>query len=521
MIKFRKNVALFIMCAVILQMSVCPVNATANADTLIESKFVSEMRGVWVASVYNLDYPTKQTTDAEILKKEAIKILDDAKDLGMTAVFLQVRPTADALYKSNIFPWSRFLTGRNGLAPQNDFDPLEFWIQEAHKRNLELHAWINPYRVTKNGDQEYQGICADSPAKKNSNWIVRYSDGNYYFDPGIPEVRTLVVEGIAEIVNNYEIDGIHMDDYFYPGTGFEDTKTFEKYKKNFTNIEDWRRNNVNLLVKEISDRINEIDSEIEFGISPAGIWANKKKKEVGSNTNGTESYYQHYADTRKWAQEGWIDYIAPQIYWEIGHKTADYKTLVTWWSDTLKNSQTKLYIGMADYKTIDVKKDSVWYQGEEIEKQLNLNDLYENIEGEIHYRYASLLSDKNLYNKVKDYYKNQPIKVYVQGEKVDFDQEPIIKNGRTLVPLRKIFEALNADVIWDGETKTAKVTKGNIEIEFQIGNKNLIANGKSKTIDVEPQLVNGRTLVPLRAISESMNLNVDWNGTTKIVNIVE
>jgi len=517
--KIRKNMSLFLMCCIILQISFCPVNATANMEKLSEDNIISEMRGIWVASVYNLDYPTIQTTDIEILKKEAIEILDDAKDLGMTAVFLQVRPTADALYDSNIFPWSRFLTGENGLAPKNNFDPLTFWCDETHKRGLELHAWINPYRVTKNGDEEYQNISSDSPAKKYSEYIVRYSDGNYYFDPGIPEVRKLVIDGIVEIVNNYEIDGIHMDDYFYPGTNFDDANTFSKYKNGFTNIDDWRRNNVNLLIKEISDKINQIDSTIEFGISPAGIWANKKNNELGSETSGTESYYQHYADTRKWAQEEWIDYIAPQIYWEIGHKSADYEKLVNWWSEILKDSKTDLYIGIADYKTIDVKNNSVWYKGKEIEKQLKLNDNFENIKGEIHYRYSSLIGDKDLYNKVKEYYSKQDIKVYVHGKKVNFDQEPIIKDGRTLVPLRKIFEALNASVDWNAADNSVKVTKGNRNIEFIIGNKKMKVGEKEIILDVEAQLINGRTLVPLRAISEAMELTVDWNGTTKIVNV--
>ena len=359
--KFKNNVMLFTICALILQISFCPVIATSDVSNT--PKVISEMRGVWVASVYNLDYPTNQTTNKELLKQEAIKILDNVSDLGLTSVFLQVRPTADALYDSDIFPWSRFLTGKNGRAPEDNFDPLKFWIEEAHKRNLELHAWVNPYRITKNGDEEYKEISNESPAKKYSNYVVKYSDGNYYFNPGEPYVRKLVVDGIAEIINNYEIDGIHMDDYFYPGTNFNDADTFTKYGEEFNNVDDWRRNNVDLLIKEIANKVDELDSSIEFGISPAGIWANKRTNELGSNTKGTESYYQHYADTRKWALEEWIDYIVPQIYWEVGHSTADYEELVNWWSNTLKDSQTDLYIGLADYKTIGVNKNSVWYDG--------------------------------------------------------------------------------------------------------------------------------------------------------------
>lgn len=516
--KIKKNTMLLLMCAIILQISFCPVVAT-EGNEIYEKNLVSEMRGVWVASVYNLDYPSIQTTDTELLKKEALEILDNAKDLGLTAVFLQVRPTADALYSSNIFPWSRFLTGSNGLAPKDNFDPLKFWCDEAHKRNLELHAWINPYRITKNGDEEYQNISNNSPAKQNSEWVVRYSDGNYYFNPGIPEVRKLVVDGIEEIVNNYDVDGIHMDDYFYPGTNFNDENTFNKYSNGLANKDDWRRENVNLLIKEISNKIKEIDPTVSFGISPAGVWANKKSNELGSNTNGTESYYQHYADTRKWALEEWVDYIAPQIYWEIGHKTADYKELINWWSDTLKNSNTDLYIGMADYKSIDVSKNSVWYLGKEIEKQLKLNDNYNNVMGEIHYRYSSLMENKNLYNNIKSYYQNQGISVYVEGEKVTFDQEPLIKDGRTLVPLRKIFEALSSTVTWNAIDNSVVVAKDDTIIKFSIGSKKMSVNDKEITLDVEAQELNGRTLVPLRAIAEAMKLNVNWNSTTRIVNI--
>lgn len=515
--KIRSNFALLMICSFLLQIAICPVIATQNEE--INTELVSEMRGIWVASVYNLDYPAKQTTEVSKLKEEAIKILDDTKDLGLTAVFLQVRPTADSLYKSEIFPWSRYLTGKNGRAPENGFDPLEFWIEEAHKRGLELHAWINPYRVTKNGDDEYKEMSNNSPAKKNSEYLVKYTDNNYYFNPGIPEVRELVINGIAEIINNYEVDGIHMDDYFYPGTDFNDNETFIKYKNGYTNMDDWRRNNVDLLVKGIADKINQIDSTIEFGISPAGIWANKSSNELGSNTNGTQSYYQQYADTRKWVLEEWIDYIAPQIYWEVGHKVADYQELVNWWTNTVKGTNTDLYIGMADYKTIDVSKTSVWYGGKEIEKQLNLNDNYNEIKGEIHYRYASLKEDKNLYNKVKQYYASKKIEVYVEGNEVLFDQEPLIKDGRTLVPIRKIFEALNAKVAWNSKNNSVVVTKGETEIKFTIGNKKMIVNGKEKILDVEAQLIGGRTLVPLRAISEAMDLNVNWNSITKIINI--
>ena len=239
-----------------------------------------EMRGMWVATVVNIDYPSKPTTDPEVLKKEALEILDTAGDTGINAVFLQVRPTADAFYKSKIFPWSKFLTGTQGKAPDGGFDPLAFWIEEAHARGIELHAWINPFRITKKTVSESRptvsSLHSSHPARKNPGWVVQYTDSNLYFNPGIPEVRKLVVDGVMELVNNYDIDGIHFDDYFYPGRDFNDSKTFAAYGKGFKDIGDWRRNNIHLLVSDVYNAIKTSGKDVRFGISPFGIWANKR-----------------------------------------------------------------------------------------------------------------------------------------------------------------------------------------------------------------------------------------------------
>ena len=213
-------------------------------------------RAVWVASVYNLDYPKKATTDAATLKSQADSILDNCKKMGLNAVILQVRPSADALYRSDIFPWSKYLTGSAGTAPADNFDPLSYWVSEAHKRGIELHAWINPYRITKGGDKEFNSLPSTDPAKVHPDWVVKYTDGNYYFNPGIPEVRKLIESGAAEIARNYDVDGIHMDDYFYPGTDFDDTATFATYGQGFGTVADFRRDNVNLLVKEMNEQLH-------------------------------------------------------------------------------------------------------------------------------------------------------------------------------------------------------------------------------------------------------------------------
>ncbi len=350
-----------------------------------------EMRGVWVSTVLNLDYPSSPTASSSALKQQADSIIAGCYSMGINNIFLQVRPCSDALYKSQIYPWSKYLTGTQGTPPEDDFDPLAYWIIQAHKKNIKIHAWLNPYRVTKNNDannSEYNSLAESNPAKQHPEYLVKYTDNQYYFNPGLPEVRELLVEGALEIVNNYDVDGIHLDDYFYPGTGFNDTASFTEYGTEFSSIDDWRRNNTDLLIQELNTRLHEADPNIEFGVSPSGIWANNTTMAEGSATSGSESYTKLYADTRKWAVNGWVDYIAPQIYWNIGYGVADYRILANWWAEQLQNSHTKLYIGMADYRCSDAKPTDVWYGTEEIERQLALNRQIPKISGEIHFRYG-------------------------------------------------------------------------------------------------------------------------------------
>ncbi|HYE83394.1 MAG TPA: family 10 glycosylhydrolase [Clostridia bacterium] len=369
----------------------------------------SELRGVWVATVVNIDYPSKATPDPQVLKDEALKILNNAEDMGFNAVFLQVRPTSDALYKSKIFPWSKYLTGSQGLMPGNDFDPLEFWISEAHKRGIELHAWVNPYRVTKNKAGEprhdFKALDASNPARLRPEWVVKYSDGNLYYNPGLPEVRELVIEGVLEIVENYDIDGIHFDDYFYPGKDFNDNAAFTRYGKAYKNIDDWRRANVNILISDLSKAIKAAREDVRFGISPFGIWANKKANALGSDTNGMQSYYDQYADTRKWVKEGLLDYIAPQIYWNIGFAAADYSKLLTWWSNTVSGTGVDLYIGQAAYKSVGAGSSSPWYAGSEIDRQLKLNSKNPEVKGSIFFSNKSLTDNPAVRAVIKAAYK--------------------------------------------------------------------------------------------------------------------
>ncbi len=363
-----------------------------------------EMRGIWVSTVYALDYPESYTTDAGALMQQADEVLDNAKAMGMNTVFLQVRPSSDALYDSDYYPWSRYLTGTQGVAPQDGFDPLEYWVEAAHQRGLELHAWINPYRVTRSGTAEYEQLSADNPAKQHPEWLVLY-EGNYYFDPALPEVRQLVVNGALEIVRNYDVDGIHLDDYFYPGQDFDDADSYALYGSSFDDIGDFRRDNVNQLIRMLDEQLHAADPDLSFGVSPSGIWANNTTLPEGSATRGAESYSMYYADSVYWAREGIVDYLAPQIYWNIGYSAADYSILAEWWSDILADTGVKLYIGMADYRSAQATDaNDVWYGTAELERQLDLNRETDGIDGEIHFRYRLMQEDDEIPAFLADYY---------------------------------------------------------------------------------------------------------------------
>lgn len=356
------------------------------------------MRGVWVSTVYNLDYPSSQNMTQEQLKKEIDDIVYSVADAGLNTIFLQVRPECDAIYPSEIFPWSKYISGAQGVAPEGNFDSLAYFISAAHLRGIELHAWINPYRVTvssfKTIEDGLSSLCESHPAKQNPQWVKHGFDQKLYFDPAIPEVRKLIIDGIIELAENYDIDGIHLDDYFYPEGAFDDYVSFQKYGNTFTDIEDFRRNNVNIIVQEIYSTCKKYD--LVFGISPFGIWANFIYNELGSLTAGNQSYYSHYADSRLWVKEGWVDYIAPQLYWAIGSDEGEFEKLFLWWRDIVSGTGVDLYIGLASYRSIDASVDSLWYDGAEIIRQLKMIDMYGQTDGVIFFRYQSLVQSDTL-----------------------------------------------------------------------------------------------------------------------------
>ncbi len=342
---FALRVLMLIICAAI-SVSVFSIpqgdTAKATEDT--------ELRGIWVSTVSNIDFPKSPTTNSEALKAELDEVLDNCKDMGFNAVFFQVRPCGDALYKSAYFPWSRYLTGEQGAAPSDGFDPLSYAVEGAHKRGMQLHAWINPYRIT-NSSSESNLLSANNPAVQNPGLVLTDSNGKMYYNPGDKKSIELIVNGAAEIVENYDVDGLHMDDYFYPEASFNDDTTYSYYADKFPDKAAWRRNNVDTLVKMLDEKLHSIKPEIQFGISPRGIWANKSEMAEGSDTNGSGSYTKIYADSRGWVKNGWVDYIMPQIYWYIGYEIADYSVLCDWWSDVVDGTDVKLYIGEGAYRT--------------------------------------------------------------------------------------------------------------------------------------------------------------------------
>lgn len=371
-----------------------PFSAAAPAAQKAVQAPEDDVRGVWVASVYNIDFPTKQGMTADELQSEADAMLDNIAAMGLNTVFLQVRPSADALYQSDIFPWSRYVSGTSGTAPDGGFDPLSYWIEGAHRRGLELHAWLNPYRITRDGKDELDALPENSPAKQHPEWLIEH-EGNYYFDPGLPGVQQLVVDGAAEIVRKYAVDGIHLDDYFYPSTDFNDESSFLRYGDDFDNIDDWRRDNVNTLIAKLNKTLHDIDPDLAFGVSPAGIWDNKRDNARGSDTNGRSSYREIYCDSLEWIHDGTVDYICPQLYWEIGFEAADFAVLTEWWQNAVATSDVALYIGIGAYRAAEAEQGELWYGTAELERQLALMDKEVDIQGEVFFSYSSLMDIPN------------------------------------------------------------------------------------------------------------------------------
>ncbi|GAA2856767.1 glycoside hydrolase family 10 protein [Nonomuraea rubra] len=364
-----------------------PPAAACKADARFPKR---ELRGVWIATTQNIDWPSKAGHSIDRQKADYVKILDSAAKRNMNAVFVQVRPASDALYKSSLEPWSQYLTGTAGKDP--GWDPLPFLIDEAHKRGMEFHAWFNPYRASYGNSTS--ALPANHPARQHPDWTVKYG-GRLYYNPGLPAVREHVTKVITDVVDRYDVDGVHFDDYFYPypvaGAKFDDTAAFRKYGKG-AKLADWRRGNVNKLVAEVDQAVHESKQHVKFGISPFGIWRNKAQDPTGSNTSGMSAYDSIYADARAWIKSGTVDYVLPQLYWPRGHKLADYTTLTRWWANEVKGSDVQLYIGQGLYR-VGAKDDRTWLKPGELAGQVGVNRASKQVDGAVYFSAKNLVAN--------------------------------------------------------------------------------------------------------------------------------
>ncbi len=372
---------------------IAPVAAEGEALPMPPYVAEDEMRGIWIATVNNINFPSKQGLSARALANELDGIVAFAEKNGFNTILFQVRPAADALYRSEIFPASKVVSGESGKAADGGFDCLEYLLDAAHKKDIAVHAWVNPLRVT-SGNATYPQtdisvLPKDSPAVMHPECVRADADGKLYFDAGIPEVRELVALGVREICEGYEVDGIVFDDYFYPypvsGAEFDDADTFEKYGGGYGSLADFRRDSINKLVKGCYDAVKETDKAIKFGVSPFGIWQNARGDNGGSQTGGLEAYSAIYCDALAFAKGGYVDYIAPQIYWSFDTAAAPYATLAEWWSRALDGTGVDLYINHGVYRYESGSMDS----GELLRQVEYARELY-SYRGSLYYGYAAL-----------------------------------------------------------------------------------------------------------------------------------
>jgi uncharacterized lipoprotein YddW (UPF0748 family) len=384
-----------------------------------------EMRAVWITTVSNLDWPSQKGLSNIDQQMEMIQMLDNCKAQNINTIVFQVRPCGDVFYKSTIETWSMWLSGKQGIPPDPFYDPLQFIINEAHKRCMEVHAWVNPYRALNYDDVNL--FNKNHLYFKQKELFVKYGN-KYYFNPGLQETQDYLNNIIKELVKNYDIDAIHFDDYFYPypiaGEPFPDEQTFRKNPRGFTHKSDWRRDNITQVIKQLQTTIKGIKPWVEFGVSPFGVWRHSYADPRGSATKKSLSNYDDlYADVLKWLKEGYIDYVVPQLYWEIGNRNHDYKVLLDWWANNLygRNLYTGLYVcGFEEYK------NSVWHKPNEIIRQMNLNRNNPNVKGEMFFRVTQFLKNYQNLNTllVKDFYQYPSLVPENQSIKGEVSPQP-------------------------------------------------------------------------------------------------
>ena len=496
-----------------------------------------EMRGVWVASVYNIDFPSVSNVgNVSAQKAEFSEKLDRYKAAGLNTVIVQIRPKNDALYNSEINPWSDVLTGSQDGYPQ--YDPLEYMVEETHKRGMKIHAWLNPYRVTTSGTDV--SVLADkNAAKKHPDWLISHNNA-LYLNPALEEVQDFICDTVEEILVNYDVDGIHLDDYFYP----------DEYP--LTNGDgdgpeaDQRREDINSLIRKVHETVEMYgDNDVEFGVSPAGIYKNTV------DFKGSQTYYNGYADTLEWIENGWVDYIVPQIYWETNHSTAPYEEVVKWWDKQVEGTDVELYIGEGLYKDVIAG---------EIGSHLEICGKYDNVSGNIYYSSKDLLNNRQgAYDTLKTAYAETHIEndtqnqtkpnVPVKTVNAKYSKSSVMVNGveKTLeaynidgynyFKLRDLAYVLNDtdkqfDTVWDEDKQSITLSLG--EKYTEAGGELEAGNGSDKTaavsnatlyvnnspVECEAYNIDGNNFYKLRDVAKAVDFGVVWNNELNAIGIV-
>lgn len=373
--------------------ALCTLAAAPRRSRAAAVTAVTEMRGMWLATVSNRDWPSRPGLSAAAQRAELTAHLDRAVLAGLNTVIFQVRPCADALWPSPYEPWSEYLTGTQGAFP--GWDPLGAAVTEAHARGLRLHAWFNPYRIAHHTDPAR--LAAGHPAREHPDWTVPYG-GKLYYNPGLPEVQAFVRTAMLDAVAKYPVDAVHFDDYFYPypvaGQSFDDDVAYDAHGGGFPDRAAWRRDNIDRLVRETAAGIERVRPSTGFGISPFGVWRNAATDPLGSPTwAGVQTYDDLYADTRRWVREQWIDHIVPQVYWHIGFPAADYGALVSWWAAAVRGTTTRLYVGEALYKAGGSGQPDAWGDPAELSRHLTLAAGHPEVRGHVFFAAREVTDD--------------------------------------------------------------------------------------------------------------------------------
>lgn len=368
-----------------------------NEKVEIPEQFnLKSLRAFWVSNVVNIDLPNMEDSE---FKNKVLKMLDTAVEFNINTIFFQVRPLNDAYYESKLNPYSRFLTGKEGKKPE--YDVFKFVIDEAKKRQIDIHAWCNPYRVSMKlenmSKDEYLSTLDDMNfAKKNPGLVITDKNNQLILNPTKEEVKLFVIESMLEILDNYDVAGIHFDDYFYPYAGLSehdnDLKDFENRIDKSMSLDDFRRYHITDIVKRLHKIIKEKYPNKQFGISPFGIWQNSSSTPLGSNTDPkcSQSYDNQYADTYLWVKEGYIDYIVPQLYWDFEHPLAPFADLVKWWANVVKDTNVKLYIGHGPYR---IGSEGGYSNVEEVADQLKFANQFDEVSGNVFFTYKTFIDE--------------------------------------------------------------------------------------------------------------------------------